>query len=105
MRPSEIIWEVEDWVGHFRVRPCGCMACKAEGVEHYDHPGMWLTRGDYSEHRLVYWVMRFDVNVIAPVMCRLGKHRWISTGSSLDPEAEWTTKCWYCRTPHPDTKE
>lgn len=79
-----------DWLRHLRVRPY------PNGI--YPHPGMWLTRGDYSEHLLVWWTMRFDVRCIAPIMCRLGLHRWITVGD-LDG-GPWRTRCWYCEKRH-----
>lgn len=68
-----VIAEVLDWFDHLRVRP------NHDGL--YPHPGMWLTRGDYTEHWIVWQVMRFDSAVIAPAMCRLGRHRRTGCGA------------------------
>lgn len=74
-----------DWLRHFRVR-------RVNGI--YPHPGMWLTRGDWSDYRIVQLVQAFDATVIAPVMCRLGHHRWITI---WPPGRGTSTRCWYCR--------
>lgn len=65
----------------------------ADGV--YPHPGLWLTDSDSLDegrvHELIVWV---DVRLLAPLLCKLGYHRWISTRR---PDTSWKTACWYCK--------
>lgn len=80
-----------DWLRHLRVRP------EPGRPNFYAHPGMWLTRGDYSDHASVRLVMRFDSAVVGPFFCWLDLHRWITTWRrGVDVP---NTRCWYCRTP------
>ena len=80
--------EVIDWIRHLRVKPL------PSGI--YPHPGMWFTRGDYSEHWIMGWVMDLDMHLFARLMCFLGAHRWVTTWR---PGEQGTTHCWYCEHP------
>lgn len=79
-----------DWLRHLRVT-------RLPGTEIYPHPGLWLTRSDWSDNRLIVALQNFDIRVVGPLMCWAGSHRWITLGHV----GEQRTCCWYCQKDKP----